>query len=248
MEIDIKGFKVLIDDEDYEKVMQYKWQPHGRHFPNGNIYFSAHPHGKGVKHRTIQLHRVVMDCREGDGVTIDHINCNTLDNQKSNLRRANEAENSHNMGAYNTNTTGYKGVHQYKNGRVRGEICIHNKRIYIGCSKDPIECARWYDMMAIKLHKEFANTNFPKENYTQEEIDKLYNKVMGNRRPKNSTGYTGVWYDKRRKRYTAYIRNGKSMQSLGRYKTAEDAARAYDKKSMELHGNIEWLNFPEEWK
>jgi len=34
---------------------------------------------------------------------------------------------------------------------------------------------------------------------------------------------------------------------LGSYKTKEEAARAYDKKAIELFGEFAQLNFPEEW-
>lgn len=44
------------------------------------------------KHKTIYLHRYLMNMQNGDNQTIDHINCNKLDNRLSNLRIATMSE------------------------------------------------------------------------------------------------------------------------------------------------------------
>jgi len=69
-----------------------------------------------------------------------------------------------------------------------------------------------------------------------------------NRRPNpnTSTGYKGVWRDKRTGRYWAQIYfKGKSTR-LGSFDTAVEAAHAYDRKAIELFGEFACLNFPQE--
>jgi hypothetical protein len=63
----------------------------------------------------------------------------------------------------------------------------------------------------------------------------------------NKSGYRGVHYMRPpRKRWVCSIAvNGKSRH-LGRFMTAEEAARAYDKAAVELMGEFASLNFPGE--
>jgi len=90
---------------------------------------------------------------------IDHINGNSLDNRIENLRECTHAENLRNRGKTSINTTGYKGVYN-RNGRFRSIIGINGKSIKLGTFDTAIEAAKKYDLEAIKLHGEFANTNF----------------------------------------------------------------------------------------
>lgn len=64
-----------------------------------------------------------------------------------------------------------------------------------------------------------------------------------NRRFKNTkTEYIGVAFLKNG--YVAQIRHNKKQLYLGRYRTAEEAARARDAKARELYGENANLNFP----
>ena len=61
------------------------------------------------------------------------------------------------------------------------------------------------------------------------------------------TGITTVRESKLKNPYRALIGDGKGGHiSLGRYATAEEAARVRDKKALELHGEYAYLNFPDE--
>lgn len=61
----------------------------------------------------------------------------------------------------------------------------------------------------------------------------------------NHSGYKGVYWHARDKRYIAQIKvNGKQI-ILGRFRDAVDAAKAYDKGAIRHHGSFARLNFPE---
>ena len=64
----------------------------------------------------------------------------------------------------------------------------------------------------------------------------------------NSTGYKGVYDtgDSKTNPYSSKIQKNGKVYCLGHYNTPEEAARAYDAKAKELHGEYAQLNFPEE--
>ncbi|NTU68943.1 MAG: hypothetical protein HGB02_08700 [Chlorobiaceae bacterium] len=63
----------------------------------------------------------------------------------------------------------------------------------------------------------------------------------------NKTGFLGVKHNKRSDRYDAFIRvpGRKEKVYCGGGKTAEDAARKYDRKAVEMFGVDAVVNFPE---
>ena len=61
----------------------------------------------------------------------------------------------------------------------------------------------------------------------------------GRLRKNNTTGYKGV--TKTRGKYQVSI----NCKHVGFFKTAEEAARAYDARARELHGKFAVLNFPD---
>lgn len=89
---------VLIDTEDLEKVKESTKNTFYGHRKGNGLYPTALI-GKvdGVK-KYVRIHRVIMDCPEG--LVVDHISGNTLDNRKSNLRICTHKENRKNINRY----------------------------------------------------------------------------------------------------------------------------------------------------
>lgn len=61
----------------------------------------------------------------------------------------------------------------------------------------------------------------------------------------NTSGFKGVSYCSRSRKYKAQIRVNTGKLYLGYYVNAEDAARAYDKAAREYFGEFARVNFPE---
>lgn len=141
-----QGKVALVDDEDYERLVAMgKWQ-----FVNG--YAS-----KGIwPNKSIKMHRLIMDTPIG--FETDHINGNKLDNRRKNLRVCTTAENQLNRGVPKNNTSGFKGVHKFRN-KWRSSIKINSRRVHLGLFTCPIEAASAYNEAAIKYHGEFAKLN-----------------------------------------------------------------------------------------
>lgn len=152
---------VLIDDEDWDKVKNYKWKLYLDN--NNKFYVRCHTVHNGLR-KSPRIHRMIMGATYDSLPHIDHINGCTLDNRKCNLRFATITENSRNVGKTIRNTTGYKGVYQYKKGHNKGlytaALRCKDKKYFGGYFKTAIEAARKYDELAKKHHGEFAYLNF----------------------------------------------------------------------------------------
>lgn len=139
----------LIDDEDYEKVMQYKWYSSSAGYIIGRF-----PRSRKI----IYLHRFLI-CVP-DNLHGDHINRNKLDNQKNNLRICTKMQNSANRSLGKNNTSGYKGVvWNKKEKRWRAVIWYKEKYYLLGKYETKNEAALAYNQAAIKLHGAFAALN-----------------------------------------------------------------------------------------
>ena len=91
---------------------------------------------------------------------IDHRNGNGLDNRKTNLRLATNAENQRNKGARADNRSGYKGVSPAR-GVWRAQIKVDQRSFTLGYFECPVAAAKAYDVAAAEKHGQFAWLNFP---------------------------------------------------------------------------------------
>lgn len=149
-----KGMIALVDDEDYEYLMQWKWL--AKKDNKGNWYACRVDESR----RLIQMHRLIMSAPEG--VKVDHKDGDGLHNWRENLRVCTNAENSRNRRINRNNTSGYKGV-VLEHGKYRARIKIFYKIISLGTFQTAEEAARAYDRGALKYHGPFARLNFPQE-------------------------------------------------------------------------------------
>ena len=158
-----KGKYALVDDEDFEYLNQWKWSwvggeriyaARGEYDPT--TYIKGKNHGR-TKH--IFMHRVIIN---SDAETVDHINGNTLDNQRSNLRPCSEIDNIRNQKMASDNTSGYKGVAWGKREKYWiAYITVSYKQKHLGYFRNKIDAAIAYDLAACRFFGEFARLNFP---------------------------------------------------------------------------------------
>lgn len=72
------------------------------------------------------------------------------------------------------------------------------------------------------------------------------NSANRRRRSDNTSGFKGVSFHRRSRKWQAYACQGGKQNHLGYHATAEQAARAYDEAARELFGPFARLNFPQE--
>jgi hypothetical protein len=60
----------------------------------------------------------------------------------------------------------------------------------------------------------------------------------------NTSGYKGVAWHRRDRRWRAQIQANGKLRHLGNFHSAEDAARAYDDAARSAHGEFACVNFP----
>ncbi len=163
-----KGYVALVDDEDYERVNQYKWyvQRDGYNYyavRNITIRSRKETRETGLPRQTlIYMHRFILDAPNDKDV--DHRDHNGLDNRKkSNLRFCTKNQNMGNL-LSESGVSKYKGVTWHnENKKWVARIGYEGKRIHLGCFSDEIEAAKTYDARARELFGEFAYLNFPRE-------------------------------------------------------------------------------------
>ena len=104
------------------------------------------------------LHRLIINV-DDPKLYIDHINGNSLDNRRKNLRVCTNAENQWNCGKKSTSKQKYKGVRQTRYGTYEARIRYGGKRHHLGTFKTIEEAVKVYNEKALEVHGEFAYVN-----------------------------------------------------------------------------------------
>lgn len=130
--------ETLISTSDLEKVNQFpnRWSPQWSNKINSFYAFST------LNHKRIFLHRFILDFPQGKFV--DHINHDTLNNTRTNLRIVSCAENLQNKkGAQVDSKSGIRGVSFCeKSKKWRADVTVKRKTFYLGLFKDLKEAER----------------------------------------------------------------------------------------------------------
>lgn len=146
-----QGFVAFVDDEDYERINKHKW------------YVMAARHGwrAGTRYNpgdktSTYMHSLVLQTAQ----TVDHIDRNGLNNQKSNLRLCTTSQNVANSGKRSNNTSGFKGVYFCKcTNKWRAEIKVDGNKKCLGRYSTKEEAALAYNTGAKHYFGEFAYQN-----------------------------------------------------------------------------------------
>ncbi len=157
--------RIIVDDEDIGVVLSFRW--HAAKTGQRSLGLYAITKSPRPDSRCLKLHRVIM----GDSHPyIDHINNDSLDNRRSNLRWATNAENCRNTTLRQNNKSGFKGVYwnrplkkwaaQAASVTDKGSNGL-GRKLALGLFMAAEDAARAYDGYARQHYGEFACLNFP---------------------------------------------------------------------------------------
>ena len=150
-----KGYFTKVDDKDFEKFAIYRW--HATIGTQGKIKARRNNFINGIR-SYIYLHRAIMNVPKG--LYTDHINHDTLDNRKKNLRICTFQQNCFNKIKHKDNTSGYKGVYwSKKENKWFSAIGFNRKLKNLGYYKTAKESAKVYNKKAKELFGKFAYLN-----------------------------------------------------------------------------------------
>lgn len=150
-----QGKRTIVDDEDFEWLSQWKW--HLSYYGYANRRQHLHSSRKHQKFNMIKMHRLIIDAP--NGLEVDHINGDKLDNRRANLRVVTHAQNMCNSRV--SSRTGYKGVSKCSNcNRYTAQVAKDHRHYYLGIYDTPEKAAIAYDKKAKELHGEYARLNF----------------------------------------------------------------------------------------
>ena len=154
-------FTVLIDKEDLERLIKFdrRWSAAWRedsqsYYPMCSEYISIY-----VNNKTHYLHRWIFNYPEN--TVIDHINHNTLDNRRCNLRLTEQKKNlEHRNGKNKNNSSGYRNVFwNTAKSQWQVDLCKDYKRILIGFYDDVDIAGVAAEAARQKYYGEYAGKN-----------------------------------------------------------------------------------------
>jgi hypothetical protein len=142
---------VVVDEEDYDRLSLFQWYRNAR---SGNVSRVFRERGKVVN---VSLACEVMQERH---LMFDHVNRDSLDNRKVNLRSCSYLQNNRNVTKRKNATSKYKGVSFEKRRNLwYAQIMVNYKTISLGYWEKEAEAALAYNNGALKYFGEFAYLN-----------------------------------------------------------------------------------------
>lgn len=215
----------LVSDEDFDEVLKFKWYQQTKREKN----YAETSHNNTI----LSLHHLIIG-KPAQNLVVDHINGNSLDNTRPNLRFATYSQNSQNRNI--TNKEGYTGIYFSEEKQHWRVYCGGN---YLGTFRDETEAALQYDKCAFIIYGEHAKTNGL---IRFEEVTETFNDVLPAKEertlPKNIT------FRQRTQRYYAQLEFRKEKYSSIGFLTIVEAEQALIvlKKEVEAKTTQKQLN------
>lgn len=129
------GTKFYFDESDFDTIKKYTWSVTGSNYV-------CTQHNK----KFILMHRLLLDAP--NHLQVDHINHNTLDNRRCNIRLSTVSQNNVNKN--------FKGYTRRKNGKFEVSMRINGKYSYLGRFNTEKEAKKYRNEIARKVYGDFV--------------------------------------------------------------------------------------------
>jgi hypothetical protein len=150
------GTFALVDNEDYDELSKRRW-----HVIKTGRQMYVVGYIVGGKGKAERMHRHILNAP--DGILVDHINGNGIDNRRVNIRLCTQQENQRNR-QLRVDKSGFKCVGWHKaSNKWRAYIVIDGKYKQLGVYFCAVKAAKAYDKSAIEHFGKFAKLNFPQK-------------------------------------------------------------------------------------
>jgi hypothetical protein len=151
-----KGQVAIVDEADVPLLGPWKWRANWD--KTTQSFYAVRTEGWKRKY-SISMHRTILGLPFGDPRIGDHINHDTLDNRRSNLRIVEPLQSTWNKRVYKNNVLGLKGVRINGNGRYAARISRPDGfRQSLGTFASPEEAYFAYCKAVTEQRGEFGNT------------------------------------------------------------------------------------------
>ena len=219
----------LVDDDIFELVSHLRWRLRGNRGERcGHVVTTAGATLEYLHHRVLT---------PPPDMVIDHRNGDPLDNRRANLRVASHQQNAWNRAPQRGRSSPYGGVSKIGDtyyARIKGNGVLY----HLGVFADEKDAAMAVDRAVITLHGEFARLNIVGVG--------SYPLVFRSQRlgsARTRWGFYGVSWDPATGMWLAVITTDGVPTALGLFRSAVDAAMAYDAAASVAPG-VRRLNFP----
>lgn len=126
-----QGQEATVSESDYDHLSQFKW----RAFWNKNTqsFYAVRSAIRDGKRACVMMHREILGLAGGRHNPVDHINHDTLDNRRENIRVCTIAQNRANCRIPRSNTSGSKGVTWHTaTKKWRARLFIDKRSVSLG--------------------------------------------------------------------------------------------------------------------
>ncbi|MDD4321610.1 MAG: HNH endonuclease [Acidaminococcaceae bacterium] len=149
-----RGLEAMVDDEDFDRLNQYKWNAHKDHNNPNDAYYAQRNYRELGKMITQIMHREIANAPRG--MQVDHIDGNGLNNCKSNLRIVNNRQNQQNQ--RKKKGSGYTGAGWDKKlNKWRAHIRINGKLKHLGYYNDELGAHNAYLTALEELNETYVD-------------------------------------------------------------------------------------------
>ena len=152
-----RGLYTIVGVVDYEWLMRWKWFAHWAVAGEWESFYVLRGKKLNGKRQSIQMAREILGLSPDDERQADHINHDTLDHRRCNLRIVTSSQSNQNKRMYRNNTSGFKGVSFYvPMQKWLARIKSDGRSYHLGYFYTREEAAAAYRKAADRLHGEFA--------------------------------------------------------------------------------------------
>lgn len=141
-----KHLYAIVDNDDFDFLSKWKWQANRNKI---GIYYARRTVFVKNKKFSVYMHRAILNLKNKKN-EIDHINKNTLDNRKNNLRIVDHTINMLNTN-WRRNFCGYTGVSKHRKNGYRARINLYNKEFSLGIYSSPQKAHQKYMQIKNKI-------------------------------------------------------------------------------------------------